>query len=396
LAEPAVEKAKKVQGPSLDVRIDPETVQEVGDTEATESNTPSETPLPSTDPSVFMIDPGSAEFHPLALLFPEMGAEDMEALQESMRKHGYPDTKEPVWLYEGQVLDGRSRCKAGTAAGLTSIPAREWRGPGSPLDFVIMQNLPRRHLTTSQKAALGVEIERRKAEEARERMRQGGALAGRGRPAKKGVAILPHPITTSRARDQAAKAVGVSGRSITTAKQIEKQSPQAFDRVRKGELTLSQAKKELTAQKGKARPVSTSKQAPEARPKKAKPATPSKSSRIPGAAVVLQRLVNTGEVEEQDARYVAAALKKTAQKQLAKQGAVAVQHKAFELIWVEANLSSVQKLKEENPLTNPYSSTSGWTPNQASAEARQEVLEAWRAAYDLIGQGIKALKHVTT
>jgi hypothetical protein len=49
---------------------------------------------------------------------------------------------------------------------------------------------------------------------AKERMANGGHKAGRGRPAEKGKAKLPDPLRAPQSRDQAGKAVGVSGRMI--------------------------------------------------------------------------------------------------------------------------------------------------------------------------------------
>jgi len=51
-------------------------------------------------------------------------------------------------------------------------------------------------------------------EQAKERMREGGQAAGKGRPLQ-GVAKLPHPIpNTCKSRDAAGKAFGVGGSTV--------------------------------------------------------------------------------------------------------------------------------------------------------------------------------------
>ena len=49
------------------------------------------------------------ELHPLADLFPMMTDEELDELGEDMLKLGQ---REPIWLYEGKILDGRNRYRA--------------------------------------------------------------------------------------------------------------------------------------------------------------------------------------------------------------------------------------------------------------------------------------------
>jgi hypothetical protein len=74
----------------------------------------------------------------------------------------------------------------------------------------------RRHLTPSQAAMVGARAREIYDRQAKERMSEGGKLAGKGRP-KQGVENLPPPIENGKARDHAARAVRVSGKSIDYA-----------------------------------------------------------------------------------------------------------------------------------------------------------------------------------
>lgn len=62
--------------------------------------------------------------------------------------------RQAVVLYEGKILDGRNRWLACQKIGLTA-KTEQYQGE-DPVGFVVSLNLSRRHLTISQKAAVGV------------------------------------------------------------------------------------------------------------------------------------------------------------------------------------------------------------------------------------------------
>jgi hypothetical protein len=123
---------------------------------------------------------------------------------------------------------------------------------------VISANLQRRHLTTSQRAAIAVEIEPLFAAEAKQRKREGGSKGGkqsrrgeRGNkvPAKTPEAYpaepTPEPKSAEReARAQAAAAVGVSPRQVSDAKRLKEGAPELFEKVKADEMTVSKAARE--------------------------------------------------------------------------------------------------------------------------------------------------------
>jgi hypothetical protein len=128
------------------------------------------------------------EFHPLAGVFPLIEGEEFEELVASIAERG---VDEPVWLYEGKVLDGRNRYRAARAAG-RECPQRQFEGD-DPVAFVLAQNVQRRHLTPAQRADAVAQL----------------VTARQGRQVK-----VPAGTFTVQA---AAKAAGVSRRSVFRA-----------------------------------------------------------------------------------------------------------------------------------------------------------------------------------
>jgi len=95
---------------------------------------------------------GDLQPHPLNF-FPELRDDEFEGLVESIRVNGLI---EPITLYEGKILDGRSRYKGCLKA--YRVPEfQELPDNISPIAYVISKNGNRRHLTVSQRAVLALE-----------------------------------------------------------------------------------------------------------------------------------------------------------------------------------------------------------------------------------------------
>lgn len=85
--------------------------------------------------------------HPLAAVFPLMDDDELAALADDIEANGLRD---PIWLLDGQILDGRNRYRACTARDIDHR-VEHYRGK-DPLGFVVSKNLHRRHLDTGQRA----------------------------------------------------------------------------------------------------------------------------------------------------------------------------------------------------------------------------------------------------
>jgi N6-adenosine-specific RNA methylase IME4 len=92
-------------------------------------------------------------FHPLANIFPLLEGEPFNELVADVRAHGL---REPIMLFEGQILDGRNRYRASLEAGSPPL-FRDYLG-NDPIGFVVSKNLHRRHLTDSQRAMVAAKL----------------------------------------------------------------------------------------------------------------------------------------------------------------------------------------------------------------------------------------------
>ena len=175
------------------------------------------------------------KYHPIADVWPMMQEDQLQELAADIKKNGLI---QPVWLYQGMILDGRNRWAACKIAGVDP-KTKEYTGD-EPTCFAVSLNDRRRHMNKGSLAAVAAELEPFFAEDARRRYE-----ATVGRP-KKSVAILPQVIERQpKAREEAARVHGVSPRYVQDAKKIMVESPEVFERLKAGKMTLQDAKREV-------------------------------------------------------------------------------------------------------------------------------------------------------
>lgn len=179
------------------------------------------------------------EFHSVASIFPLMGQTELNALSADIATNGQ---REPIWTHDGKIIDGRNRYLACVAAGIDPH-CREWSGQGSLVAYVLSLNLHRRHLSSSQKAVVALDLERYLAVEAKARMAAGGGDK-RSQAAQSGLQKIETPIQPPlHAAQQAADLVGTNRQYVSDAKTLATTAPELLEQVRSGEITIPQAKK---------------------------------------------------------------------------------------------------------------------------------------------------------
>lgn len=185
------------------------------------------------------------EHHPIANIWPMMGEEQYQELKSDIEQNGCINK---IWLYEGKILDGRNRYKACQELN-QHFSFLEYKGD-EPIQFAISLNMKRRHLTSAQKAALAVKIEPIFAAEAKKRQQAAG-----GDHSKKADKAVDKKIyqpannepkkRKEQALQQAAKALNTNHEYVSKAKKIEKESPETFELLLEGKVSMKEASKEV-------------------------------------------------------------------------------------------------------------------------------------------------------
>jgi hypothetical protein len=163
------------------------------------------------------------QIHEYAKFFPPMEGEEFKALCQDVKKHGLLN---PIVLHEDKILDGRNRARACEEVGVR--PKYETFTNGNPFDYVVSQNVLRRHLTTSQRAVLALELEKKFAAE----NHRGGNQKGASATLKK---------AQGQSAERAAKALHVGSYYVKSAKRLAKEAPEFIPAVRAGKITVKEA-----------------------------------------------------------------------------------------------------------------------------------------------------------
>lgn len=216
-------------------------------------------------------------FHPLANIFPLIEGHAYNELRADVMKHG---VREPIWLYEGQILDGRNRYRAASSQGV-EFEVREYLGDDA-VGFVVSLNLHRRHLTESQRAAVAAKLAN---------MPLGGAQYRSA-----------NLQTDQISQEDAANLLNVSTRSVASAKKvIEEAAPELVQAMDEGRASVSAAASLLSLPKeqqsvigaGDKKTIQQAAKAAKARPAdSAGPAAPAHVLRVINAMDVLARFAS--------------------------------------------------------------------------------------------------------
>jgi len=153
------------------------------------------------------------DIHPAAALLPIMSDDDLSKLVDDIKQHGL---MEPITVFDGKILDGRSRLTACELAGVKP-QFMQWNGLGDiPTRYVIAKNLHRRSFQKSQLAALAVEL----IPIIRDELKQ-------------------FTIADTLDAYYLGKLVGVSHNLIFQAKKIQQESPEDFQKIRAGTVNCN-------------------------------------------------------------------------------------------------------------------------------------------------------------
>lgn len=182
--------------------------------------------------------------HPLSAAFPAIGADDFQALKDSIENIG---VQNPITLFEGMVIDGWHRYTAANDLGM-ECPSVEL-GDVDPRDFVLAQNKARRHVTQAQLAMATTAVY---------------AWAPAGKPKL-------HTECAVKTTAEMASIAGVHRNTIVQAQAVQaKAAPEVVEAVKSGAIGLPKAaaiaklpKEEQAAAIHKPTPKATPEEIPE-------------------------------------------------------------------------------------------------------------------------------------
>lgn len=182
----------------------------------------------------------SLKLHPQYEIVPEMRAEEFKTFVEDIRARGI---RVPIEVDEHNVIiDGRSRYMAAKTLGIKDVPIVDVPLNGDdPVVYMIRAASKRRHLTDDQRACL--------AEEERRYMAAKNKVdrAETARAGKKPSVVLVTPTKTEavNSRTQVAKQHQISEHKVREAGKLDQKT---FEKVKRGEQTIIQAKREKREQ----------------------------------------------------------------------------------------------------------------------------------------------------
>ena len=187
--------------------------------------------------------------HDVAALFPLPFPDDFSQLCTSIANYGLNN---PIKRHRitRQLLDGRSRLLACYVTGID--PRVEDVEPIDLVDYSIAENLARRHLTVSQKAAAAVMAMPMYEAEAKARQVAATVRGNTTRHQHEEKEDSPVEVNLPQlaaerepqARDKAAAAFGVGGSYVGRAKAISEHAPETFEELKSGAKTVNEAYKE--------------------------------------------------------------------------------------------------------------------------------------------------------
>lgn len=174
-------------------------------------------------------------------IVPNSNKHDYELLTNDILKYGY-NHKYPITLYEGDVLDGWQRYRICQDHKIIPVYENFEGNDIEALQFVL-QASKRRNLTSAQWAAVANEatdIINSLERQAKERMIS-NLKQNKNTDSTKKV-----PSEKGKVADQITKIFPTSKNNYYAVKRIKREQPDEFEKIKSGEKTISQVRKEST------------------------------------------------------------------------------------------------------------------------------------------------------
>lgn len=181
-------------------------------------------------------------------IFPEAKAEDFNRLLDDIRTNGF-DSKQPVTIYEGDILDGWNRQRA---CDELSIKPSYTTFAGTAADAIafVMRTNKRRNLNSGQWACIAAEADDllaviRETVEKERREKQAEAQAKTDEPKQQ--KIVAQPANRNVSDTKAAELFNTNRTYVNQAVKMKEKAPEVFEKVKAGKMTMQDANKAVRA-----------------------------------------------------------------------------------------------------------------------------------------------------
>jgi hypothetical protein len=182
-------------------------------------------------------------------IFPEAKPEDYARLLDDIRANGF-DKRQPVVLYQGDILDGWNRQRACDELGITPHYSTFNGTDGEAIAFMMRTN-KRRNLNSGQWACIAAEaddllaviretVEREKAEKNAEAAKAQHAGLGKKLPD-------PPKADEQKTATKAAELFNTNRTYVNQAVKMKDKAPEVFEKVKAGKMTMQDANKAVRA-----------------------------------------------------------------------------------------------------------------------------------------------------
>jgi len=182
-------------------------------------------------------------------IFPEAKTEDFTRLIDDIRTNGF-DQKQPVTLYQGEVLDGWNRTKACQELGIKP-PTIIFTGTDADAIAFVMRTNKRRNLNSGQWACIAAEADdllaviAEQVEKDAERKRIENA-ANQHQPQDKKLSA-PSNQHADKTATKAAELFNTNRTYVNQAVKMKTAAPEVFEKVKAGKMTMQDANKAVRA-----------------------------------------------------------------------------------------------------------------------------------------------------
>ena len=173
-------------------------------------------------------------------IFPEMIGDDLDRLRQDIENNGY-DSTQPIYLYEGAVLDGWNRYRICEELGVEPTYTDFTGEDIEAIEFVMRTN-KRRNLTSSQWAVIALD-----SEELVNKLKQEAEERRKRKPAGFEVEQIPQQKTA----EKLAGIFNTNERYVRDIAKIKQENPEAIEQIRSGEKTITEYKKEQKIERRK-------------------------------------------------------------------------------------------------------------------------------------------------